>query len=302
MSSGHQLVAVELPGRGLLELAGLEARIFLQGLVSNDLDRLGPQAPLHAALLTPQGKYLFDFLLYEKPGGNVLLDTEAGRLDELERRLLMYRLRAQVDIQRPATSLAVAALWSSTDQARPEAPAAADRAIVVPDPRSPALGWRIVAPVGAMPAALAASGARLVDHLDYDRLRIALGVPDGSRDLVPQKSILLEANFDALNGVAFDKGCFVGQELTARTKHRGLIKKRLVPVRLEGPVPEPGTLIHRGEREAGELRSHAGDLGLALLRLEQLTPAPSSEPLRAGDAVLYPLPPPWLSGAEAGAA
>ena len=130
----------------------------------------------------------------------------------------------------------------------------------------------------------------------YDRHRLALGVPDGSRDLVIEKSILLENGFEELHGVSFTKGCFVGQELTARTKHRGLIKKRLVPVRVRGPLPEPGTPVTRGGRDAGEMRSGSGEDGLALLRLEQLTAeATGASPLQAGDAVLSPVLPPWLS-------
>jgi folate-binding protein YgfZ len=126
----------------------------------------------------------------------------------------------------------------------------------------------------------------------YDRMRLRLGVPDGSRDLVADRSLLLESGFEELHGVSFTKGCFVGQELTARTKHRGLIKRRLLPVRVDGALPAPGTQVTCGGKDAGEVRSGDGDLALALLRLDQL--AAGDEPLVAGDAVLTPVPPRWL--------
>ena len=118
-------------------------------------------------------------------------------------------------------------------------------------------------------------------------------MPDGSRDLIVDKSLLLESGFEELNGVSFTKGCFVGQELTARTKHRGLVKKRLMPVQVSGALPPPGTIVTRAGRDVGEMRSGAGGLAMALLRLEQLGGSP--EPLRAGDAVVTPVPPPWLA-------
>jgi hypothetical protein len=128
----------------------------------------------------------------------------------------------------------------------------------------------------------------------YDQLRLSLGVPDGSRDLVVEKAILLEAGFDELHGVDWDKGCYMGQELTARTKYRGLIKKRLMPVAVEGPLPEPGTTITLGDHEAGEIRSSRGEIALALLRLEAVDEAAKNQiPLRAGGAKLTPIKPGW---------
>jgi folate-binding protein YgfZ len=129
----------------------------------------------------------------------------------------------------------------------------------------------------------------------YERHRLRLGVPDGSRDLVPQKALLLESGFEELHGVSFDKGCFVGQELTARTKHRGLVKKRLFPVRVEGALPEPGTIIRAGGQEAGEMRSGLDDRALALLRLEPAEAAMRSEiELRAGASQIWPEMPGWM--------
>jgi tRNA-modifying protein YgfZ len=300
------LRCVVLERRGVLRLSGADARKLLQGLVSNDVDRLAPDRALYAALLTPQGKYLFDFLLHER-GGAVLLDGELERLPALVQRLTMYRLRAQVAIENASEELAVLAAFGADAAARlglPPHPGAArvegDAALAV-DPRLAELGVRIVLPRDRVDAFVAAHGLVPAPFADYDRRRLELGVPDGSRDLVVEKSILLESGFEELNGVSFGKGCFVGQELTARTKHRGLVKKRLVPVRAEGPLPAPGTAVTRGGRDAGEMRSGAdggvelGGIGLALLRLEQLTPgAAANGPLLAGEVALTPAPPIWL--------
>jgi folate-binding protein YgfZ len=138
---------------------------------------------------------------------------------------------------------------------------------------------------------LAETGIAETAYEDYDRLRLALGIPDGSRDLVLEKSILLEAGFDELNGVDWQKGCYVGQELTARTKYRGLVKRRLVPVRIEGPAPPPGAVVTADGRDAGEMRSSRDGLGLALLRIE---PMQDGKTFAAGDATLVPLRPAWM--------
>ncbi|HTT80545.1 MAG TPA: tRNA-modifying protein YgfZ, partial [Stellaceae bacterium] len=129
------------------------------------------------------------------------------------------------------------------------------------------------------------------DFAAYDRHRLALGVPDGSRDLVPEKSILLEAGFDELNGVDWQKGCYVGQELTARTKYRGLVKRRLFPVEIAGAPPAPGAIISANGHEAGEMRSSQGGLGLALLRLDAVA---EGGRLEVEGATLTPFRPHWM--------
>jgi folate-binding protein YgfZ len=298
---------VALANRGVLRLAGEDVQGFLQGLVSNDVSLLARDRSLYAALLTPQGKYLFDFLLLEAGDGSILLDAERDRLPALRQRLMLYRLRAKVTIEDAGEALAVLAVLGPEAAAALDLPPSAGaaraegEAVLAVDPRAAGLGVRVVLPAAAVEGFMAAHGLAPAPFAAYDRLRLELGVPDGSRDLVQEKSILLESGFEELNGVSFTKGCFVGQELTARTKHRGLVKKRLVPVRIEGPVPESGALISRGGRDAGELRSVLADgepggaIGLALLRLEQLGPeAAAAGPLMAGEAVLTPAPPPWL--------
>lgn len=153
------------------------------------------------------------------------------------------------------------------------------------------LGARAVLPRHALCPALAALGLVEADFAAWDRHRLALGIPDGSRDLLPDKSILLESGFDELNGVDWQKGCYVGQELTARTKYRGLIKKRLFPVHIDGPAPMPGTMVTFDGRDAGEMRSARDGQGLALLRLDAVG---DGRPLLADAATLTPLRPTWM--------
>jgi hypothetical protein len=278
-----------LQDRGVLAIGGADRASFLQGLISNDTARLGGGQAIYAALLTAQGKYLHDFMLAEI-GETIWLDGEAARLADLKRRLTMYRLRAKVTLDdRP--ELAVAAIFGGDPFGLPAEPGAARElggGIVFVDPRLAALGLRAILPRERIAETL---GAAAADFAEYDGLRLSLGVPDGSRDLVLDKSILLEAGFDELNGVDWDKGCYIGQELTARTKYRGLIKKRLFPVRIDGPAPEPGAIVTLNGHEAGEMRSSRDGMGLALLRLDSVG---KNETLSAGDASVHPITPNWM--------
>jgi transferase CAF17, mitochondrial len=284
-----------LDRRGILAVAGPDRVSFLQGLVSNDVEKLAPDRALYAALLTAQGKYLHDFILIDA-GDEIWLDGEADRLADLKRRLSMYRLRAKVTIEeRP--EVAVAAVFGAAALAAldlPPEPGAARRVgdgFAVVDPRLAALGARYLGPRDTIPADLSALGLSEADFAAYDRHRLALGIPDGSRDLVLEKSILLESGFNELHGVDWQKGCYIGQELTARTKYRGLIKKRLFPVRIDGPAPAPGDIVTLDGKEAGEMRSSRDGIGLALLRLEAIDEKRS---LLAGAASVVPLHPDWM--------
>jgi folate-binding protein YgfZ len=263
----------------------------LQGLVSNDTTRVSSERAVYAAFLTPQGKYLHDFIMVEHDGA-IWLDCEAARLADLKRRLSVFRLRAKVTLdERP--DLAVAAVFGGPLFGLPAEAGAArvlDGGVALVDPRLAALGVRVVLPRDEIGRILAEAGAVEADFAEYDRLRLGLGVPDGSRDLMLDKSILLEAGFDELNGVDWQKGCYIGQELTARTKYRGLIKKRLFPVRLDGPAPEPGAIITADGHEAGEMRSSRDGLGLALLRLESV----AKQQLAVGDTSVTAETPDWM--------
>ena len=258
-----------LPRRAVLAIEGEDRTPFLQGLVSNDVASVAPGHAVWAALLTPQGKWLADFFIFAD-GERLLLDCERDQVPDVLRRLSRYRLRSKATL-RIADELAVYAAWDGA----PTAPA-----IVAPDPRLPEAGWRLLS---AMPLPTTAFEA------DWDRHRLALGLPDGSRDLEAEKTVLLEAGFDELHGVSWSKGCYMGQELTARTKYRGLVKRRLLPVAVEGPLPPPGSPVLRDGAEVGSMRSGCGQMGLAVLRLDALEGA-----LTCGAAILTPRTPAWM--------
>lgn len=288
-----------LPDRGVLALTGEDRAGFLQGLVSNDVTRADADRALFAAFLTPQGKFLFDFFLAARPDA-LWLETEAGRLPDFLKKLKLYKLRAKVALEDCREPLAVAAIWGADALAalglsdRPGAARPLEEGVVFADPRLPALGARAILPQDRATALLDRMGLTPDSPDAYDRHRLALGVPDGSRDLEVEKSTLLESNYDVLNAIAWDKGCYMGQELTARTRYRGLVKKRLMPVTIAGPLPAPGTRIRQDGREVGTLRSGRDNRALALLRLEALARADAS-PLETDDGTrLTPDRPDWL--------
>jgi folate-binding protein YgfZ len=289
---------VALGERGLLVVAGEDRRAFLQGLISNDVEKVAASRAIHAALLTAQGKYLHDFFVAAL-GETLILDGEAARLGDLQRRLGLYRLRTKVTLAPAAGDLGVFAAFGGEalaalglpDQPGAAAPFAGGVAFV--DPRLVALGARLVIAKDAGAVVLRALGFAEAEFATYDRLRLQHGVPDGSRDLTVEKAILLESGFEELNGVDWQKGCYIGQELTARTKYRGLIKKRLMAVRVDGALPPPGTPVMLGEQEAGEMRSGRDGIALALLRLDAVAAASAGQPLTSGAARLTPIKPDW---------
>jgi len=261
-----------LPDRAVLEISGGDRVAFLQGLVSNDVTKARADQALWAALLTPQGKWLADFFVIAKKDV-LLLDVEAAQLAMLIQRLSRFKLRAKVALRDASAEWRVHAAWG--EGAPPEGLAARD-------PRLPEAGWRLLAGTG-LPTNASVE--------DYAAHRLSLGMPDGSKDMEAEKSVLLEGGFDELNGISWTKGCYMGQELTARTRYRGLLKRRLVPVAIDGPIPERGTPILTADgAEAGEMRSSQGAQGLALLRLEWL----DKGALTAGGSRLTPQPPAWM--------
>lgn len=302
--------AAFLETRALLSVAGPDSRDFLQGVVSNDVAKVTSARAQWSALLTPQGKFLHEFFVTPDPArlddpNALLLDCEAERRADLKRRLAIYKLRAKAEIAETDEALCVLALFGDEALDALELPAQAGHlrdlapgglvpgGLVYVDPRLPALGARALVPRAAVDALLDALDFARVPPADYDALRIPLGVPDGSRDLEPEKALLLENGFDELQGVDWQKGCFVGQELTARTKYRALIKKRLLPLIIDGPTPPPGTAVEYEGKEIGTLRSVADGVGLALLRLEAVDKAPEGA-LSAGGATVHPRKPDWL--------
>jgi len=265
--------AVLLDDRSIIAVSGPEARSFLQGLVTCDMEKVGPQAPAFGALLTPQGKILFDFFVIES-GDGFLLDAAREKATELVKRLGFYRLRAKVQIEdrsadaRGDEALAVVALLG-------DAPPPPD-AIFYVDPRNAELGRRAILPaVGARK--FASAGADV-----YEARRIACGVPKGGVDFAYGDAFPHETNMDWLHGVVFDKGCYVGQEVVSRMQHRGLARKRVLKVEVDGEAM-PGAEIRAGEIAIGALGGMLGGKGLATIRTDRLSEA-QGLPLTAGKA------------------
>lgn len=260
-----------LASRAVVKIAGPEARGFLKGLLTRDAPEPGKAA--FAALLTPQGKILFDFLMAGVEDG-VLLDCDAGSADSLVKRLMLYRLRAKVTIERLAG-------WSAavSVDAGGEAPA---ESIRFPDPRLLGLGERLIGP------ALAPGGA--APEADYDRRRIGLGVPEFGKDFGPEEVFLLDVNYDALHGVDYKKGCFVGQEVTSRMKRKGEVRKRTVRLSFDGPPPEKGADVTAGGAQLGAVLSGAEGMALALLRLDRIEAAAGADILAGGRNVRVDIP------------
>lgn len=293
--------------RSVLRVSGPDRIAFLQGLVSNDVEAVSGTRSIWSAFLTAQGKFLHEFFVIEEPRdtgsdpdeGALLLECEAERRGDLQRRLKMYKLRSKIQVEDAHDTYLVAALFGENALKLLEMenlqgasrPLAGGKVFV--DPRLPELGARAILPATEAEAILGDIGFQAATLADYDRLRSSLGVPDGSRDLEIEKSTLLENGFDELRGVDWKKGCYMGQELTARTKYRALIKKRLMPVEITGPVPAPGTPLLLAGKDAGTMRSAVGTQGLATIRLDALATAESVE-LEAGDSKVTARKPHWM--------
>jgi folate-binding protein YgfZ len=243
------LQIARLDGRAVIRVGGPDWRSFLQGLLTQDVEGLRPGEIRFGAMLTPQGRLLFDLFLDCDTEDGVRLEVEAARRDDLIRRLTMYRLRSKVEIA--ADPAPVFAAWGG----RPEGEGWR------PDPRLAELGFRRVGEIAGAPTA---------DEAAYDAFRLALGVPDAVRDCKPDAAYPIEADFDLLNGIDFKKGCFVGQETTSRMKRRGQIKNRMLPLEFDGPPPEWGAEVLAGTLRAGEVLSGVDGRAMALLRLDRI--------------------------------
>jgi folate-binding protein YgfZ len=256
--------AGRLPGRAVLSVQGPEVGHFLQNLLTADVEHLVPGSATYAALLSPQGKILFDMLVVRAEDG-YLIDCAKGMAAGLVQRLTMYKLRAKVEIAR------------REDLAVNVSPLEA--AGFFADPRTPEIGWRGIGPAGVPEAE------------GYDAARIALGLADSEADIGSGEVFPHEANLDQLGGVNFRKGCYVGQEVVSRMEHRGTARSRILPVTLDGEAPPKGTEIRAGEKQVGTLLSSSGNVALALLRLDRL--AEAGEPLRAGGVTVTVRKPQW---------
>ena len=246
----ESVAIAHLQSRALIAVGGPDWRSFLQGLLTQDVDTLAPGEARFAALLSPQGRLLYDLFAVGQEDG-ALLDVEAAHRDAIIQRLSMYRLRAKVEIA--ASDIRVSALFPGFEGTSGKG---------VRDPRVSSLGMRAYGDLAAT-----------VDEAAYDTHRLALGVP-GPVDWGSDKTYPIEANFDLLNGIDFRKGCFVGQETTSRMKRRGQVKNRMLPITFEGPPPAFGAEVLAGELRAGEVRSAGQGRAMALLRLDRALGAP----------------------------
>jgi folate-binding protein YgfZ len=263
-----------LEDRGVLSVAGPDAGKLLGGLITNEMSSLDTSPTvgvpsLHAALLSPQGKILFDFIVVKTADG-FLLDTAREKAGELVKRLSMYKLRAAVEIRDVSDAYRVVALWG--DQPAPSTREMAGSYLCA-DPRLPALGFRIIADVRSAEGVPAGFSGAAVPAQAYHVHRIGLGVPEGGRDFAFGDTFPHEALLDQLNGVSFTKGCFVGQEVVSRMQHRTSVRKRVVPVVGEQALPQGPLPVLAGEVEIGRLGSVAGARGLALLRIDRVAEA-----------------------------
>jgi tRNA-modifying protein YgfZ len=285
--------AALLPDRGVVKVAGDDARKFLNGLVTTDLARTTPGRPRFAALLTPQGKIIVDFIVAEaepSDGGGFFLDCPQALALALTERLNFYKLRAKVMVEDLSQTLGVMAIWDDAGTIEPNT----RYGLCYPDARLPELGWRSMLPPHLAAKAAADVGAALVDAAEYEAHRIALGVPRGGIDFIYGDAFPHETDMDQLQGVDFDKGCFVGQEVVSRIEHRGTARTRVIPVVFEGAPPEAGLAVMAGDRNVGLMGSGAAGRGLAALRLDRVAEAMAGHvPLAAGGIALTPVKPRW---------
>ncbi|HZP71201.1 MAG TPA: folate-binding protein [Pseudolabrys sp.] len=281
--------AALLPDRGVIKVVGDDARRFLNGLVTGDMAKVAAGAPRYAALLTPQGKIIVDFIIAEAPavdGGGFFLDCPRALGPALVERLNFYKLRAKVICEDLSEVLGVMAVWPGA--------AGSEYGLTYPDPRLPALGSRIMLPPHLAAAAATDVGADFTDADDYEAYRIALGVPRGGLDFAYGDTFPHEADMDQLNGVDFDKGCYVGQEVVSRIEHRANARSRVVPIAYDEFAPSSGLPIMAGDRQVGTLGSTAKGRGLALMRLDRIADALAAKTmLEAGGVPVRPVKPSW---------
>jgi folate-binding protein YgfZ len=278
-----------LPDRGVVKVVGAEARTFLNGLVTADLLTVTPERARFAALLTPQGKIIADFIIAEartEDGGGFFLDVPRALATPLVSRLNFYKLRAKVMVEDLSEILGVLAAWDGA--------ADTEYGLIYADPRLPALGMRVMLPPHLAAKAAADMGAALVDAAEYERRRIAFAVPRGGLDFMYNDAFPHETDMDQLGGVDFDKGCYVGQEVVSRMQHRGGARTRILGVAYDDFAPEAGVPVQAGDKQVGTMGSGADGRGLAMLRLDRVSDAlAAGTALHAGGMEIRPVKPEW---------
>ena len=281
--------AALLGDRGVVKVAGEDARKFLNGLLTTDIAKVTPQRASFAALLTPQGKIMVDMIVAEAPaedGGGFFIDCPRALSLTLTDRLNFYKLRAKVLVEDLSAVLGVLAIWEGSRET--------EYGLCYADPRLEALGMRCMLPPHLAADAAADLGAALVEASEYEAHRIALGAPRGGLDFQYSDAFPHEADMDQLNGVDFAKGCYVGQEVVSRVEHRGTARKRVVPVTFPDFGPEAGVPVRIGDIEVGTMGSSVEGHGLAMLRLDRIGEAlAAGAPLMSGGIALTPVKPAW---------
>lgn len=269
--------------RGLIQLSGPDRVSFLQGLVTNDVTKVSSLRGIYAALLSPQGKFQFDLFITEVED-SFWIECEKSRQEDLIKRLTLFKLRSKVTLT-PIENSSVILLMgedSSLPSKQGDVISSADR-IILRDPRHEELGWRVY---GSPPSSIVLDTTQ-----EIEEQRISLGIPDGTKDMIVDKSIPLECGFHELHAIDWNKGCYMGQELTARTFYRGLIRKRLFPVKLSHPLLEDTSIIYSEDGEVGRLASHSNLWAIAHLRSEMVV---GGQPLQCGGVDLVPHIPSWM--------
>jgi tRNA-modifying protein YgfZ len=281
--------AALLPDRGVVKVAGDDVRKFLNGLITSDIAKVDPAHAAFAALLTPQGKIIADFILAEvepADGGGFFLDCPRALAPMLVQRLNFYKLRAKVIVEDLSEVLGVMAFWGAAG--------ASDYGLCYRDPRLSDLGNRCMLPPHLIHEAAAEVGAELVEAPAYEAHRIALAIPRGGLDFVYGDAFPHETDMDQLGGIDFAKGCFVGQEVVSRIEHRGTARTRVVAVTFDSFAPDAGTPVSAGKKSVGTLGSTAQGRGLAMLRLDRVADAiEARERLTAGGVELQAIKPAW---------
>jgi len=288
--------AALLPDRGVIKIAGDDARRFLNGLVTNNMAKVTPASAAYAALLTPQGKIIADFIVAEvdpAEGSGFFLDCPKALSSAVVEKLNFYKLRAKVMVEDLSEVLGVMAFWPGETLS--------EYGLSYADPRLPALGTRTMLPPHLAAEAAADLSAALTDAEAYEAHRIALGVPRGGMDFSYGGTFPHEADMDQLAGVDFDKGCYVGQEVVSRVEHRSNARSRVVPIVYDEASPMAGLPVTAGEKTIGTMGSAIGGRGLALLRLDRIADAlADGTPLMAGNIALRAVKPDWAKFAWPG--
>jgi len=241
---------VKLPARGLIRVSGPDRHAFLQNVISNDMNLLQTQPSLYACFLSIQGKFLHDFFITDDGATSYVECESHDRAEDLFKRLKLYKLRSKIEMACEPELTVFAAFGGTLPRD------------AYPDPRHPLMGYRVWHN--------APDGHAATPFDVWDEHRIRLGIPDGSRDIKLDRDTLLECNIDKFNGLSHNKGCYIGQEITARMHLRGLVKNHLYTVESTEKLPKPFTDIFAGEKLIGQMRSSCVSIGLALLKDEQI--------------------------------